>query len=113
MDSPSWLELRDVEARSFANRTWIPLLASQWHISEKEFGYAGYRKDAELIESVVIFEQQRTGCENLDWHGVRKSGTVRAWADDRSFHAPGGFYDSDDGDMLGFYPALRKGFDTD
>lgn len=112
MDLLEWLKLGDVEKRNFRNRTWIPLLSSQRHISEREFGYAGYRKDAELIESVVIFLQHRQSCENLDWHGVRKTGTDRAWSDERTFHPPGAFYGSDD-EPIGFYPVLRKGFDTE
>jgi hypothetical protein len=113
MDLLEWLELGDIEKRNFRNRTWIPLLSSQRHISEKEFGYAGYRKDAELIESVVIFLKYEPKCEKLGWHGVRKTGTDRAWADDMSFHPPGAFYDTDDDEPIGFYPVLRKGFDTE
>src|SRR5215470_13961170 len=104
MDLLEWLELGDIEKRNFRNRTWIPLLSSQQHLSEKEFGYAGYRKDAELIETVVIFLQYQQTSEKLGWHGVQKSGTDRAWTDGRTFHAPGAFYWNDDNLPIGFYP---------
>jgi hypothetical protein len=106
MDLLNWLELGDIEKRSFRN-----LLCSQRHVSKNEFGYAGYRKDNEFIESVVIFLQHRPHCEKLDWHGVSKTGTDRAWSDDKSFHPPGAFYDFSD-EKIGFHPVLRKGFDT-
>lgn len=111
MNHLEWLELKDVEKQSFRTRTWIPLLSCKRHILEKKFGYTGYRKDAELITSVVIFVQNRPNCEKLDWHGLSNSGTDRAWSDGEKFHPPGGFYDRND-EMIGFYPVLRRGFDT-
>lgn len=111
MDISQWLELRDIEKRSFKSRTWIPLRSHKQYVVEKEFGHAGYRKDVEIIESVVIFVGHRQNCEKLDWHGVSKTGVDRAWSDEQSFRPPGAFYDSDD-QIIGFYPVLRKGFDT-
>ncbi len=106
-----WLQIEEVTKRGFQDRTWIPLISTQRHISEKEFGYAGYRKDCEFIESVVIYHQHRQICENLGWQRVNKTGEDRAWSDGKRFHPPGAFCD-DDEEVVGFYPVLRQGFDT-
>ena len=111
MDPLEWLELGDVEKRNFRNRTLIPLLSSQRHVSEKEFGTQDTEKDSEFVESVVIFHEHRPNCEKLDWHGVSKPGMDRAWTDEQNFHAPGAFNGAGD-EPIGFYPVLRKGFDT-
>lgn len=106
-----WLELGDAENRKFAARTWIPLLVSKTHLEVKKFGEVGHRKDVQFIESVVIFERYRTEADILGWEALNKNGYDRAWAEGEIFHPPGAFYSHTD-EEIGFYPVLRKGFDT-
>lgn len=106
-----WLQLEDVEKRQLSRSTWIPLLQSKIHIAAKEFGELGYRKDGEFIDPVIIFTAHRDECGSLDWQGVNSSGPDRAWADENLFHSPGSFRGRND-EIIGFYPILRKGFDT-
>lgn len=111
MELLEWISLDDVEKRNFRGRTWIPLLSTQTHVLKLEFGKAGYRKDQEFIESLIIFQSDRPNCEQLSWEGVNKSGTDRAWTDKKTFRRPGDFYDFDD-KVVGLRPVLKKGFDT-
>ncbi len=106
-----WLELNDVERRRWGNRTWIPLRMSRVHLIEKAFGIEGYRKDAEQIKGVIVFQTHQEECSSLGWQDINSRGFDRASVDDETFHPPSAFYDANDV-VIGFYPVLYQGFDS-
>ena len=111
MDLLIWLELSDVRNRDFSGRTWVPLCSSEYHVQEGDFGWIGHRKDYESIETAVCFLSSRDQLKNHGWNAINKSGSDGAWASDTLYLAPGTLR-NDDEEIIGFYPVLRKGFDT-
>ncbi len=111
IDLLKWLELSDVKNRGFSGRTWIPLCSSEYDGRVGEFGWAGHRKDYESIETAVCFLSCRDQLQNSGWNSINKNGNDAAWANDTLYLAPGTLR-NDDEEIIGFYPVLRKGFDT-
>ena len=109
-DLTTWLRLADIQSRRFEKHTWIPL---RLQVIEKtgEFGEAGYRKNAEFIETVILPLEHRADGEKATWHSVSRNVEDGAWVNKEKFLPPGTFR-NDDEEVIGFYPVLRKNYST-
>jgi hypothetical protein len=103
-----WIEAHDFESVAYDKATWIPLSISKTVLEKGKPGLAGYRREYQNFESIIVPIDLREQFQKVDWQSVGQRNPDHAWASDKGFFPPGCYGD----DPRVLYPALHRSFET-
>lgn len=108
MTIQEWLEERDIQRRSYAVATWIPLMLNARTLEQGKPGHAGHKEESRSIESLIVPVHNRAAFKSATWHEIIRHNPHAAWADDDRFLGPQDY----DGKPSATYPVLVQCFET-